>query len=36
MSWEEINTLEDEGHDIGTHSMTHRSMTENSYRRNAG
>ena len=28
MSWEEINTLEDEGHDIGAHSMTHRSMTE--------
>ena len=28
MSWEEVNTLEDEGHDIGAHSMTHRSMTE--------
>ena len=28
MSWEEINALEDEGHDIGAHSMTHRSMTE--------
>ena len=28
MGWEEINTLEDEGHDIGAHSMTHRSMTE--------
>ena len=28
MSWEEINTLEEEGHDIGAHSMTHRSMTE--------
>src|ERR671910_1684057 len=28
MSWEEINTLEDEGHDIGAHSITHRSMTE--------
>jgi peptidoglycan/xylan/chitin deacetylase (PgdA/CDA1 family) len=28
MSWEEINTLEDEGHDIGSHSITHRSLTE--------
>jgi peptidoglycan/xylan/chitin deacetylase (PgdA/CDA1 family) len=28
MNWEEINTLEDEGHDIGSHSMTHRSLTE--------
>jgi peptidoglycan/xylan/chitin deacetylase (PgdA/CDA1 family) len=28
MSWQEINRLEDEGHDIGAHSMTHRSMTE--------
>lgn len=28
MSWEEINRLEEEGHDIGAHSMTHRAMTE--------
>jgi peptidoglycan/xylan/chitin deacetylase (PgdA/CDA1 family) len=28
MNWEELNTLEDEGHDIGSHSMTHRSLTE--------
>ena len=28
MSWEEVNTLEDEGHDIGSHSITHRPLTE--------
>jgi peptidoglycan/xylan/chitin deacetylase (PgdA/CDA1 family) len=28
MSWEEINELEEEGHDIGSHTITHRSMTE--------
>ena len=28
MSWEDINRLEEEGHDIGAHSITHRSMTE--------
>ena len=28
MSWEEINTLEDEGHDIGAHTMTHKVLTE--------
>src|SRR5918994_6985006 len=25
MSWEEINELEEEGHDIGSHTITHRS-----------
>jgi peptidoglycan/xylan/chitin deacetylase (PgdA/CDA1 family) len=28
MSWQEINTLEKEGHDIGAHTITHRSLTE--------
>jgi hypothetical protein len=28
MTWQEINRLEAEGHDIGAHSITHRSMTE--------
>ena len=28
MSWQEINTLEEEGHDIGAHTITHRSLTE--------
>jgi Polysaccharide deacetylase len=28
MSWQEINTLEKEGQDIGAHTITHRSLTE--------
>jgi hypothetical protein len=28
MSWQEINTLEEEGRDIGAHTITHRSLTE--------
>jgi hypothetical protein len=28
MSWQEINKLEEEGHDIGAHTITHRSLTE--------
>jgi hypothetical protein len=28
MSWQEINKLEEEGHDIGAQTITHRSLTE--------
>jgi peptidoglycan/xylan/chitin deacetylase (PgdA/CDA1 family) len=28
MTWEEINTLQKEGHDLGAHTMTHRDLTD--------
>lgn len=28
MNWKEIKTLSDEGHDIGSHSMSHVRLTD--------